>query len=66
MFYIFILGMVAKETQGENTCHTNISYGNEGCESMVCSLDCATNWKGFGECVSTKSPNCICAYPCPN
>ncbi|CAF2281170.1 unnamed protein product [Brassica rapa] len=66
LMVVFVLGMVAKETQGENTCHTNISYGNEGCESMVCSLDCATNWKGFGECVSTKSPNCICAYPCPN
>nr|VDD13705.1 unnamed protein product [Brassica rapa] len=50
LMVVFVLGMVAKETQGENTCHTNISYGNEGCESMVCSLDCATNWKGFGEC----------------
>ncbi|KAH0886214.1 hypothetical protein HID58_062310 [Brassica napus] len=58
--------MVAKETQGENMCHINISYGNEGCESMVCSFDCASNWKGFGECVSTESPNCICAYPCAN
>ena len=63
---IFILGMVAKETQGEKRCHINISYGNEDCESMACNFDCASKWKGLGECVSTESPNCICAYRCPN
>ncbi|WZZ54435.1 hypothetical protein YC2023_054542 [Brassica napus] len=54
------------ETQGEKRCHINISYGNEDCESMACNFDCASKWKGLGECVSTESPNCICAYRCPN
>ncbi|CAF1862466.1 unnamed protein product [Brassica oleracea] len=66
LMVVFVLGMVAKETQGENMCHINISYGNEGCESMVCNFDCASKWKGIGECVSSKSPYCICAYSCPN
>ncbi|KAG5401526.1 hypothetical protein IGI04_016133, partial [Brassica rapa subsp. trilocularis] len=73
LMVVFVLGvlykksilkssMVAKETQGEKTCHINISYGNEDCESMACNFDCASKWKGIGVCVSTESPNCICAY----
>ncbi|KAF8085581.1 hypothetical protein N665_0663s0025 [Sinapis alba] len=67
LMVVFVLGMVTKETQGEKMCQINISYGNEDCESMACNADCASKWKeGLGECVSTNSPNCICAYRCPN
>ncbi|KAF8054189.1 hypothetical protein N665_1341s0006 [Sinapis alba] len=62
---IFVLGMVANETEGK-VCREYITE-QENCESMVCAAQCSEKWRGFnplGECRNVKEKICICNYNC--
>ncbi|ESQ44694.1 hypothetical protein EUTSA_v10003401mg [Eutrema salsugineum] len=59
---VLVLGMVAKETQGQERCHEYMT-GTGPCEINQCVDQCTAKWKGRGTCMPS-SKTCLCTFNC--
>ncbi|KAG7564311.1 S locus-related glycoprotein 1 binding pollen coat protein [Arabidopsis suecica] len=61
---VLVLGLVTKETQGQEFCHEYM-LGAESCEENKCVIICG--WKhigGKGACMPLPSKQCLCRFSC--
>ncbi|CAD5324761.1 unnamed protein product [Arabidopsis thaliana] len=62
---VLVLGLVTKETQGQELCHDYMS-GTELCEEDKCVAKCI--WMhgtaAKGTCMPKPSKQCLCTYSC--
>ncbi|ESQ43966.1 hypothetical protein EUTSA_v10006351mg [Eutrema salsugineum] len=60
---VLVLGMVTKETRGQEMCRDILMRGN--CEASACTNLCMQKWKGTGACFQNEQvESCLCTFPC--
>ncbi|CAN8267896.1 unnamed protein product [Cochlearia groenlandica] len=60
---VLAIGMVIKETQGQQMCHDLPKMPQ--CEDEACATICKQKWNGNGSCFpNVRVMSCLCTFPC--
>ncbi|KAG7566227.1 S locus-related glycoprotein 1 binding pollen coat protein [Arabidopsis suecica] len=64
LMMVLVLGMVTKQTQGQEMCR-DLLMRAKNCDAGTCATLCKQKWKGNGSCFPNfQIKSCLCTFPC--